>query len=165
MNNTWRILKITVSMTVLLLAGCMSGRIPSVKDVIKKGPEWTETSIEKLSEEELIEAWGEPDERTEAGVSGTMTWFTAKGTVVIGHDAEGLHIVSAEEPVAEINTEGQNGLVTALEAVLAAALPFILIFAAVILLFRKLGWLDAGEPDKKSAFFAKERGSKPWSGI
>ena len=45
------------------------------------------------------------------------------------------------------------------------ARTFILIFMIVILCFKKAGWLNAGNPDKKAPFFAREPGSKPWSGI
>ena len=149
----------------VLLCACRSAGIPSKNDVISQGKEWTESAVSSHEREDLIEAWGEPDEIRTIGSSTLMIWNNEAGTISISDDSNGIHIVEVSQ---HSNTEVQsdtNGIALVIRAVLAAALPFILIFIAVILFFKKAGWLNAGNPDKKAPFFAREPGSKPWSGI
>ena len=149
----------------VLLCACRSAGIPSKNDVISNGKEWTESAVSSYEREDLIEAWGEPDEIKTVGSSTLMIWISEGGTISISDDSKGIHIIEVSH---NSNTEVQsdtNGMALVIRAVLAATLPFILIFMIVILCFKKAGWLNAGNPDKKAPFFAREPGSKPWSGI
>ncbi len=149
----------------VLLCACRSAGIPSKNDVISQGKEWTESAVSSHEREDLIEAWGEPDEIKTIGSSTLMIWISEAGTISISDDSNGIHIIEVSH---NLNTEVQsdtNGMALVIRAVLAATLPFILIFTIVILSFKKAGWMNAGNPDKKAPFFAREPGSKPWSGI
>lgn len=158
-----------VCIFIAMLAGLLyfrnsAGNIPSLSTILKGNEQEAVQQLAGTDEETIYSAWGDPDEETVSFGLRKLTYRGNGGYVILTTENRICTDVSvyASNPG---TWSFSHPFMYMLYIFLCTAVPFILLFLAVSVLFRKLGWIEGRDESalKRAWPFGAAEGFRPWS--